>query len=127
MFPLSRHPLLRCTGQHGSERGAGTVLNTAVIAVMLMVLLTLTVLGTAMARIASVQAAVDSAALAAADAARGLRAGEPCQLAGAFLRTEFPESALGCEQRAAVVTVWSDQSFLGFRLRIIARAGPPKN
>lgn len=127
MFPLSRYSLPHSRAPHATERGAGTVLNTGVVAVVLMLLLTLTVLGATMARIASVQAAVDGAALAAADAARGLRAGDPCALATAFLRGEFPESVLGCERSGVVVTVWSDQGFLGFRLRIIARAGPPKN
>lgn len=66
-----------CSG----ERGAGTMLAAGIALAMLMLMVL--VLGLATAAVAAGRAATaaDLAALAAADAHRGLSAGDPCQIA----------------------------------------------
>jgi secretion/DNA translocation related TadE-like protein len=65
----------------GTERGAGTVLATGLV--LLLCLMLVAVAAVIQAGMVSAQAgkAADLAALAGADAARGLLAGEPCSLA----------------------------------------------
>ncbi|MEH0108547.1 Rv3654c family TadE-like protein [Tersicoccus sp. MR15.9] len=66
------------------ERGAGTVLVVGLCAVALALLGVLVLLGQAAAAQARAATGADLAALAAADIARGLRAGDPCAAAGSI-------------------------------------------
>lgn len=92
----SSMPLLRDDPDHG----AGTVfgLSLALVAIVLMAV----VLGVGQAAILTHRAgnAADLAALAAADTARGLRIGEPCEAAAEIARLNGAE-LLECEIPAA--------------------------
>ena len=70
---------LRPNSQH--ERGAGTVLALALVAVVIALLLGPLLLAEAGVMASRAASAADLAALAAADAARGLSSGEPCSVA----------------------------------------------
>lgn len=70
------------------------------------------------------QAIADSAALAAADAARGLIAANPCALA-ADLSAAQGVILTNCSQDGAVVTVSIRAEVLLLQLQFQARAGPP--
>ncbi|MBT2585470.1 Rv3654c family TadE-like protein [Arthrobacter sp. ISL-95] len=63
------------------ERGAGTVLGLALGGVVMALLLGLLLLAQAGVTASRAASAADLAALAAADAARGLTSGEPCAVA----------------------------------------------
>lgn len=63
------------------ERGAGTVLALTLGAVVMALLVGLLVLAQAQVLASRAASAADLAALAAADAARGLRSGDPCAVA----------------------------------------------
>ncbi|MHA7261764.1 Rv3654c family TadE-like protein [Arthrobacter sp. TMN-37] len=63
------------------ERGSGTVLAAGLAAVLILILAALVLLVQAAVGGARAAAAADLAALAGADAARGLRDGEPCGVA----------------------------------------------
>ncbi|WP_104086315.1 Rv3654c family TadE-like protein [Arthrobacter sp. GMC3] len=65
----------------GREEGAGTVLAAGLAMVLLTLLIGLMWLGQAVNMAAKAATSADLAALAAADAARGLTAGEPCPIA----------------------------------------------
>lgn len=105
------------------ERGAGTVVTLGVglgvIALLLLVLPVYAVLATRH----SVAAAADAAALAAADAASGLVAGHPCEVAVRV--AEANAASVGdCEVDGLVVTVTVRRTVLGFALSERATAGP---
>jgi len=63
------------------EEGAGTVMAMGLAIVLLMLLAGMMWLGQAVTMAAKAATAADLAALAAADAARGLTTGDPCQVA----------------------------------------------
>ncbi|GAA1174073.1 Rv3654c family TadE-like protein [Nesterenkonia xinjiangensis] len=65
------------------ERGSGTVLVLAMIAALVMLIGVVHVLGTAAVAAAQAARGADLAALAGADAARGLTPGDPCTVAEA--------------------------------------------
>lgn len=110
------------------ERGAGTVV-AAGLAVVLLLLLA-AVLGLAQAGAAASKAATaaDLAALAAADAARGLATGDPCQVASE-LAARHGAALTSCR----VLGPWADtvqvevsvRTALPWPARGLARAGPP--
>lgn len=75
----ARHPE---PGQVQSDRGAGTVLALALGAVVMALLAGLLLLVQASVTASRAATAADLAALAAADAERGLASGEPCAVAG---------------------------------------------
>lgn len=106
------------------ERGAGTVLALAVVAVT--VTLTTAAIGVAGAWGALQKAAVaaDATALAAADVASGRTSGEPCVRADAVARANGA-SVTGCLVEAVVVSVEVSVPYLGWEASAAARAGPP--
>lgn len=69
-------------GDSHSDRGAGTVLALALGAVVMVLLAGLLLLAQAGVMASRAATAADLAALAAADAQRGLASGEPCAVAG---------------------------------------------
>lgn len=122
--------------QPGSSDGAGTVLVAAVVAVLLLALALILGLATVTAAAGRAATAADLAALAAADAARGLQPGEPCAVAAA---TAQHNGALldRCERSGdggSIIDVWTRAQFgsgwqwldeVGVGATGRARAGPP--
>ncbi|WP_090816693.1 MULTISPECIES: Rv3654c family TadE-like protein [unclassified Arthrobacter] len=72
--------MTRASVSHG-ERGSGTVLGLALGAVVALLLVAVLLLAQAVVMASRASSAADLAALAAADAARGLTPGEPCEVA----------------------------------------------
>lgn len=115
------------------ERGSGTVLALGIIA-LLVVLLTVAVglIGVVTANQKAARAA-DLAALAAADSARGLRPGNPCELAAEVARANRAQ-LVNCNQPAnleGTVDVRTSSEITGpfFFLgpaESLSRAGPPR-
>lgn len=106
------------------ERGAGTVLALAVVAVT--VTLTTAAIGVTGAWGARQKAAVaaDATALAAADVAAGRTSGEPCARADVVARANGA-SVTGCVVAAVAVSVEVSVPYLGWEASAAARAGPP--
>lgn len=71
------------TGNDPGERGSGTILGAGLALVLITLLAALLVVVQAAVGASRTAAAADLAALAAADAARGLTTGEPCGIARA--------------------------------------------
>lgn len=105
------------------ERGAGSVLALAVVAVVLAVTATLLALVVALAARHQAQSAADASALAAADVASGLVAGVPCEAAARA--AELGGSVLvGCVVEGGVATVSVARSVLGADVLVTSRGGP---
>lgn len=109
------------------ERGSGTVLaaGLALVVMAAMALMLLLAQSTVLASRAA--AAADLAALAAADALRGITTGEPCTLA-AEVAARHAATLLGCSegggQTVEVRTELDERPLLGAATGH-ARAGPP--
>lgn len=113
-------------GVRGRESGAGTVLAAGLALAMLLLLAVLVGLGQAVTAAAKAGKAADLAALAAADAFRGITPGDACKIAaevasrnGAQLRSCAPS---GDDSVQLAVTV---RSTLPWPAVAEARAGPP--
>lgn len=115
-----------------SERGSGTTLALGAVSVILILFVFITGLFGAMTAKQRASTAADLSALAAADAARGLREGEPCDVA-AQVAEDNRAQVTGCaapsgRQGTIDVRVTSKISgpfaFLG-DAEAISRAGPP--
>lgn len=106
------------------ERGSGTVLAIAAIAVILAVTAAaVLVCGAWWARQRAAHAA-DAAALAGADVMVGRAPGEPCAQAERVVRANG--AALGdCTVAGVVVQVTAVVPYAGSQARALARAGPP--
>ncbi len=119
-----RAPRLHRSGVR-DERGAGSVLGLALV--LGIVSLTVCGLGAYAALPAkhALQAAADSAALTAANAASGRIQGYPCTLAEetAGLNGAALES---CDLDGLEVTVYVSGTVLGIPVSAAARAGPPR-
>ncbi|WP_113716151.1 Rv3654c family TadE-like protein [Arthrobacter dokdonensis] len=110
------------------ERGAGTVVAAGLSVVLLLLLAGVLGLAQAGAAASKAATAADLAALAAADAARGLAAGDPCQVA-ADLASRHGAALTSCR----VLGPWADtvqvevsvRTTLPWPARGLARAGPP--
>lgn len=74
---------------------------------------------------ATVAAAADSAALAAADARVGAATGYPCDRA-AEVAAANGATVRSCEADGLILTVSVGRSVLGFEVRDTASAGPPQ-
>ncbi|MFC9350262.1 Rv3654c family TadE-like protein [Arthrobacter sp. NPDC057013] len=110
-----------------SERGSGTVLAAALGMVVVMVMSLLLLLAQASAAASRAAAAADLAALAAADALRGVSAGEPCAVAAAVAarhQATLISCTAGGDQSVEVSTELAAGPFLGVATGR-ARAGPP--
>lgn len=105
------------------DRGAGSVLVVALVAVV--AIAGLTVLGAAHALVRGQQltAAADAAALAAGDALLGWVAGEPCSLAQRVADAHSVMLA-ECSNEGLTVLVRVEASILGLMVGRSARAGP---
>lgn len=106
------------------ERGAGSVLGLAVV----LGIATLAIGGigvfAALPERNALQAAADSAALTAANAASGRIQGYPCALAAQA--TEVNGADLdSCELQGLYVTVTVSGAVLGITVTVASRAGPP--
>ncbi|MBG6084161.1 Rv3654c family TadE-like protein [Zhihengliuella flava] len=115
------------------DAGGGTALGLALTAVL--VLAAVSVLGVSHAAVVHQRTttAADLAALAAADAARGLASGEPCAVAAAVAKWHGADLS-ECLQRGQIVDVttsipWAANLPLldaaGLAAHVTARAGPP--
>ena len=110
-----------------SERGSGTVLAAGLGMVVVMVMSLLLLLAQASAAASKAAAAADLAALAAADALRGVSTGEPCLMAAAVAarhKATLVSCTAGGDQSVEVSTELSAGPLLGVATGR-ARAGPP--
>lgn len=107
-----------------SDRGAGAVLALALLAATALLALAACALGAGLTARQRVIGAADSAALAAADAVRGIVSGVPCEVAG---RVAAANGAVlsGCAIDGDVATVELADSWGGIALVARSRAGPP--
>ncbi|GAA4372961.1 Rv3654c family TadE-like protein [Paeniglutamicibacter cryotolerans] len=122
------------TGYLGAEHGAGTALVAGLVALILMGIVAVLAVGAAAEAGARAGTAADLAALAGADAARGITAGEPCSVAAATAVRNGARIA-GCRRSGAggsivevsVLVSWGGAfSGLGeLHGTSRARAGPP--
>ncbi|WP_294178122.1 Rv3654c family TadE-like protein [uncultured Schumannella sp.] len=106
------------------ETGSGSVLGLALLGALVALALAAVALGGALVERQRVIGAADNAALAAADAARGIVPGSPCLVAEqvtAANRTELRS----CEVDGYIVTVEAAASLGGVVVRARATAGPP--
>lgn len=122
--------------REGHERGSGTVLGLAVAMVLLLGLAAVAVLSQAAAAAGRAATAADLAALAGADAARGLAVGDPCA-AAADVTARHSVRLVRCERSGAaglIVDVWTAVPLPGLLPLLTgsgaeasgrARAGPP--
>lgn len=106
------------------DRGSGSVL--AITVMMLTVALSVAVIiaVAAFTHLYRMQGVADAAALAGADAARGIISADPCLIA-ADLASAQGVILQHCEQSGEVVTIRFHADVLMFRLAFSAQAGPP--
>jgi secretion/DNA translocation related TadE-like protein len=114
-------------GEQDSERGSGTVLAAGLGLVVITAMVMLLLLAQAAVMASRAAAAADLAALAAADALRGVSAGEPCPVAAAVAARH--DARLVCcveggDQSVEVRTELAAGAVLGVAAGH-ARAGPP--
>lgn len=107
-----------------TDRGAGSVLVVALIAVVLIAGLTVLAAAHALVRGQQVSAAADAAALAAADVVLGWAPGEPCAVAQRLAEAHAVRLA-DCRNEGLTVVVRVEASILGLVVGRSARAGPP--
>lgn len=111
----------------GSELGSGTVLAMALGLLVITVTLWIVLLGQSMVMAFRAAAAADLAALAAADAARGITAGEPCRIADEVARRNGAR-LLSCSEGAGgtvLVRTGISMGTVPGTATGSARAGPP--
>jgi secretion/DNA translocation related TadE-like protein len=110
--------------QPAYERGAGSVLVIGIIAALaIMTGVTLPLCAVLVSR-ATTAGAADAAAIAAADARRGIVAGYPCEVAGEVAAANRV-TLTDCAVDGLVATVRVEQTILGFSVTGSASAGPP--
>lgn len=122
----SGHPVKNLWPNTEHEGGAGTVLALALGAVVMLLLLGLLLLAQAGVMASRAASAADLAALAAADAARGLTSGEPCAVA-ASVAGKHDAKITSCSVAGGVVEVGTELAH-PFQWGVAtgrARAGPP--
>ncbi|MEO7348631.1 MAG: Rv3654c family TadE-like protein [Terrimesophilobacter sp.] len=108
----------------GCDRGAGSLLVVAVLAVIVGTLLAVAPLFRVLVIRAEMTGVADASALAAADVARGISPGIPCEIA-ASLAASHGALLDKCRVDGVIVTVRvSDLSF-AFPVTATATAGPP--
>lgn len=106
------------------ERGSGTVLALATVAVLAAVTAAVVLVCGAWVARQRAGLAADAAALAGADAAVGRAAGDPCTQARLVARANGAALA-ECAVAGVVVTVTAVVPYAGWRAEAPARAGPP--
>jgi len=111
----------------GSQRGSGTVLAAGLGLVVITAMAVMLLLAQSAVLASRAASAADLAALAAADALRGISSGEPCTVAAA-VAARHAATVLGCTEGAGqtieVRTELAERSLLGAATGR-ARAGPP--
>jgi secretion/DNA translocation related TadE-like protein len=107
-----------------SDRGSGSILAVAVMAATLGIVSLLVPLYGVLFAKQQAAGAADAAALAAADVAVGIVAGQPCS-AAASLATANGASLARCEVDGVIVTVTVSVPAFGFEVIGAATAGPP--
>lgn len=126
MKPLPAAPATPAPRRH-RDRGSGTVLALALGLVLLMAAVLIALLAQAAAMASRAAAAADLAALAAADAARGITAGGPCAVAGEVAR-RHQARLLSCSEGSGdtvQVRTQLDAGTVFGAATGLARAGPP--
>ncbi|WP_189014245.1 Rv3654c family TadE-like protein [Paenarthrobacter histidinolovorans] len=111
----------------GSERGSGTMLALALGAVVMALLLGLLLLAQAGVLASRAASAADLAALAGADAARGLTSGEPCEVAASVVGQHNATLTSCVVTGGEIVEVVTELPY-PFNVGVAtghARAGPP--
>ncbi|MCU1403444.1 MAG: hypothetical protein JWM70_1768 [Microbacteriaceae bacterium] len=107
-----------------NDRGSGSILAVAVMATMLGTVSLLVPLYGVLVAKQQAAGAADAAALAAADVAVGIVAGQPCSVA-ASLATANGASLGRCQVDGVIVTVTVRVPAFGFEVGAAATAGPP--
>lgn len=114
-------------GTDSKERGSGTVLAAGLALVVMMAMALLLLLGQSAVMASRAASAADLAALAGADALRGITDGEPCTLA-AEVAARHAALVLSCSEGEGhtleVHTELTQRTILGAATGH-ARAGPP--
>ncbi len=126
MSPIAKLAAAKPLAIRGSgELGAGAVLALAIVAAVVVIGLSGVSLAGGLAARQRVIGASDLAALAAADAASGAVAGEPCEVARR-VATAGGAKLSSCRIDGLVVEVSVAGSFAGIQLTAHSRAGPPR-
>jgi secretion/DNA translocation related TadE-like protein len=107
------------------DRGSGSVLALAVVALLAVLMLSAVGVGAALAHRQRVIAAADAGALAAADTALGIHPGVPCEQAARVVAAHGATLA-ACEVEGVVATVSASARVAGVLVTAQARAGPPR-
>ncbi|QEV99325.1 helicase [Microbacterium caowuchunii] len=102
----------------------GAATSAGMLAVLATVTVGLAAVGAGAVHAQRLSAAVDAAALAAADAASGAISGVPCDRAGR-IAAEGAFDVVSCEVEGITATVRISGSFGPFPAMAVARAGPP--
>jgi len=108
-----------------SDRGAGTVIVVALVAVVASAGFTVLGAAHALARGQQLSAAADAAALAAGDVLLGWVAGDPCAVAQHIAAAHSARLA-ECVSEGLTVRVRVEASILGLTVERSARAGAPE-
>jgi secretion/DNA translocation related TadE-like protein len=106
------------------DNGSGSILAIGVLAAIVILAATSIPIYAVFAARSHVTAAADAAALAAADARRGVVGGFPCDVAEKVATANGAELEK-CELDGYIATVEVRRELLGFDLRSTATAGPP--
>lgn len=115
--------------QRGSELGSGTVLAMALGLLVMLAAAWIVLLSQAAIMASRASASADLAALAAADAARGITAGEPCRVAEEVARRNGARM-LNCAEGAGSTVLVRTELIAGTIFGAAtgdARAGPPQD
>jgi secretion/DNA translocation related TadE-like protein len=107
------------------DRGSGTVLALAAVAMLAVLTLSAVGVGAALAQRQRVIAAADAGALAAADTALGIHPGVPCEQAARVVAAHGA-TLVGCDVEGVVATVSASARVAGVLVTAQARAGPPR-
>lgn len=125
--PADKEGNSRAGFNEGSERGSGTVLAAGLALVVITAMAVMLLLAQSAVLASRAASAADLAALAAADALRGISSGEPCTVA-AEVAARHAATVLSCTEGAGqtieVRTELAERSLLGTATGR-ARAGPP--
>ncbi|MFF2344963.1 Rv3654c family TadE-like protein [Pseudarthrobacter sp. NPDC058119] len=118
---------MRQTFPDGRERGSGTVLAAGLALVVITAMAAMLLLAQAAVLAGRAATAADLAALAGADALRGITTGDPCTVA-AEVAARHAAAVLSCSegsgQTVQVLTELAERPLLGAATGR-ARAGPP--
>lgn len=129
---MAKEALAEAGDQGCGERGSGSIAALGIVAALLLVFAVLAGLIAVVSANQRAASAADLSALAAADAARGLRGGEPCQVAAEIAAANKAE-VVGCNQpagSAGTVDVRVQVRITGIYALLgpaegVSRAGPP--